>query len=169
MYHMIQKCSYNRILEIFFQEPTNLHFIREIGKRIKLAPTSVRNNVQDMLKTGLILNKKARPFDGFVANRDNDLFLFYKRAYNLYSLYELKQYITRRLYPKNTILFGSYSRGEDIESSDVDILIISNTKRELNVSEFEKRLKRKINIMIVNDLNKLDKIMQERIKGGILL
>lgn len=169
MYHMIQKCSYTRILEIFFQEPTTLHFIREIGKRIKLAPTSVRNNIKDMLKTGLILNKKARPFDGFVANRDNDLFLFYKRVYNLYSLYELKQYIARRLYPKNIILFGSYSRGEDIESSDIDILIISNTKKELDVSGFEKKLKRKINIMTVSDLSKLDKAMQEKIKEGAVL
>lgn len=169
MYHMIQKCSYTRILEVFFQEPTNLHFMREISKRIKLAPTSVRNNIKDMLKTNLIVKKHARPFDGYVANRDNDLFLFYKRVYNLYSLYELKQHIIHILYPKSIILFGSYSRGEDIESSDVDILVISSAKKELNISEFEKKLKRKINIMVINDLSKLDKSIQEKIKEGIIL
>ena len=39
------------------------------------------------------------------------------------------------------ILFGSYSRGEDIASSDIDIAIIGAKKKESSFFQFEKRLK----------------------------
>ena len=52
---MIQKSSELKVLEVFFKEPTNIHFIREIGRKIKLAPTSVKNNVKELLKMELIV------------------------------------------------------------------------------------------------------------------
>ncbi|MBI2135854.1 nucleotidyltransferase domain-containing protein [Candidatus Woesearchaeota archaeon] len=44
------------------------------------------------------------------------------------------------------ILFGSYSRGEDIEGSDIDIAILTNKKLELNLERYNKKLERHINI-----------------------
>jgi len=35
MYQMIQKCSLLKVLEVFFVEPTTIHFIRRISKEIK--------------------------------------------------------------------------------------------------------------------------------------
>ncbi len=166
---MIQKYSDLRVLEVFFKEPTATHFIREIGREIKLAPTSVRAIIKNLLKQELIKSKKSKPFDGYVANRENDAFLFYKKAYNILSLYELKELITDSLHPKSIILFGSYSRGEDVETSDIDILVISNIKKELNFPDTEKKLKRKINMMIIESLKKLDPLIIKKIYNGIML
>jgi len=166
---MIQKCSNIKVLEVFFQEPTSMHFIREIGKKIKLAPTSVRNNIKEIEKIGLIQVNKSKPFNGFIANRDNEQFLFYKKVYNLYSLYKLKENLIENFHPKAIIVFGSYSRGEDIETSDIDILIISKVKKEIDLKRFEKDMKRKINLMIVNDLNKLDENIQKKVRNGFTL
>jgi len=157
------------VLEIFFREPTIIHFIRGTGKEIGLAQTSVRNNIKELMKLGLIKRKKSKPFDGFVANRDNEQFLFYKRVYNLYSLYELKKFIDEEIHPKTTIIFGSYSVGEDIESSDIDILIVSRIKKEIETEKFEKCLKRKIHIITVDDVKKLDKNMQKRVMNGVII
>ena len=44
------------------------------------------------------------------------------------------------------VLFGSYSKGEDIENSDIDLYIETPSKREIKPTEFEKKLKRKIQI-----------------------
>ena len=137
---IVQKCSYLRVLEIFFIEPTTIHFVKEISKRINLAPTSVRNHMKNLLKQGLITRKKAKPFDGFIANRENEDFIFYKRVYNLYSLKELSSFLVTKHYPKVLVIFGSYSIGEDVEDSDIDLFILSNTKKEIDLNNFEKKL-----------------------------
>ena len=166
---MIQKCSLLETLKVFFIEPTTIHFIREIGKKIKLAPTSVRKNIKDLVKEKLIIKKKSKPFDGFVADRDNDKFIFYKRVYNLYTLENIKEKLVRKLYPKSIIIFGSYSLGEDVETSDIDVLIISKIKKDIELEKVEKLLKRKINIMIVDNLSRLDKNIQKKVINGIIL
>ncbi len=166
---MIQKCSYFDVLKTFFEEPTNIHFIREISKKINLAHTSVKNNVNKLLKEGLIIQKKAKPFSGYVGNRENEDFIFYKKIYNFYSLKELKNFIYKNFCPKLAVVFGSYSLGEDIEGSDIDILIISNLKKKIDLSKFEKELKREINVINVNTLNKLDKPILKKVYNGFLI
>lgn len=166
---MEQKCSYLKVLEVFFIEPTTIHFIKEISKKIKLAPTSVRNYIKSLLAKKLIKKKRAKPFDGFVANRENEDFIFYKKIYNLYSLKDLNNFLIKNLWPKLIVLFGSYSRGEDVEKSDIDILIVSKVRKELNLEKFEKKLKRKINLLIVDKLEKLDENIIKKIYNGIVL
>ncbi|MBL7148228.1 MAG: nucleotidyltransferase domain-containing protein [Nanoarchaeota archaeon] len=166
---MVLKCSYLKVLEIFFKEPIAIHFIKEVGKRIKLAPTSVRNNMKELLKAKLIIEKKSKPFNGFVANRENDKFIFYKRLYNFYTLDSLKNELVESLHPKAIVVFGSYSLGEDIETSDVDVLVVSKASKELVLKKFEKLLGRKINIIIVEDLNKLDTNIQKKVINGFVI
>lgn len=166
---MKQKCSYLKVLKVFFVEPTTLHFVKEISKKINLAPTSIRNHTKDLLAENLIKKKKATPFNGFIANRENEHFIFYKRVYNLYSLKEINKFLIENFWPKLIVVFGSYARGEDIESSDIDILILSKTRKEVNLEKFEKKLKRKINLLIVDKLEKLDKNIIKKIYNGIVL
>lgn len=168
MYHMVQKCSYLRVLEVFFVEPTTIHFIKEISKRIKLAPTSVRKLINNLSKEELIKTKKSKPFDGFIANRENENFIFYKRVYNLYSLKESMDFIVSKCYPKLIVVFGSYCLGEDIEKSDIDLYILPKTKKEINLEKCERKLKRKINIISTN-IDKLEKNLKKKIYNGVVL
>ena len=163
---MVQKSSYDKVLEIFFKEPTKIHFIREISKRISLAPTSVRNNIKEIEKERLIMRKESSPFDGFIANREDERFLFYKSIYNLHSLFDVKMEIIRKVAPKAIVLVGSYQRGEDIEESDIDLLIVSKVKKEINLEKHEKILSRKIHITSVKNISDLDKNIVENIKNG---
>lgn len=169
LYLMEQKCSYLKVLEVFFIEPTTVHFIKEISRKIKLAPTSTRNYIKDLLSKNLIAKKKAKPFDGFIANRENEDFIFYKRVYNLYSLKELTAFLVSTLWPKLIVVFGSYARGEDVEGSDIDILMISKVRKKINLEKFEKKLKRKINLLIIDKLEKLDKNIIKKIYNGTVL
>lgn len=166
---MVQEYNYLRVLEVFFVEPTTIHFIKEISKRIKLAPTSVRNYIKKLLKNNLIKIEKSKPFDGFIANRDNNDFIFYKRVYNLYTLKELRDFLFESYYPKSIIVFGSYSIGEDVESSDIDVVLLSKTKKEIPLNKYEKKLRRTIHLLVVKDLKELSKNVRENVQNGIVL
>lgn len=166
---MIQECSLLRVLEIFFKEPTKIHFIREIAREINLAQTSVRNHINKLKKEHLILDKEHRPFNGLVANRDSERFLFYKKIYNQYSLFDLVQEIVENIAPKTIILFGSYQRGEDIEGSDIDILIVSKVRKDITLQKFESKLKRKIHLTFVKGLDNLDTNLKNNINNGVIL
>ncbi|MEK6840949.1 MAG: nucleotidyltransferase domain-containing protein [Nanoarchaeota archaeon] len=166
---MIQKCNYLRVLEIFFKEPTKIHFIREIGKKISLAQTSVRNYINEMEKEGLIIKKESKPFDGFVSNRENEDFISLKQAYNLYSLNNLKKVLIHNLGPKAIIFFGSYQKGEDIENSDIDLLVVSRIKKDINFGKYEGNIMRKIHITFVKDINNLGENLKSNIKNGWIL
>jgi len=166
---MLQKYSDLRVLEVFFKEPTTTHFIREISREIKLATTSVKIIINRLLNKNLIALKKAKPFNGYVANREEDYFLHYKKVFNILNIYNLKNLIINEIHPRAIVLFGSYSRGEDIESSDIDILAISSVKKEINFKDIEKKLKRKINLMIVENLKRLDPQIINKIYNGFIL
>lgn len=163
---MMQKSSIFSVLEIFFKQPSTIHFIREIAKKLGISQTPVRKVIKILEKENLITKKKSIPFDGFIACRDDEKFKFYKRAYNLYSLYESREKIIEEIHPKAIILFGSYVRGEDIEQSDIDLLIISKIKKELDLNSFEKKLERNIHLIFVENVEKLDKPLQKNIKNG---
>ena len=150
-------------------EPTTIHFMREISKRVKLATTSVRNHIKELEKQELIKIKSAKPFNGFVAERENEKFIYFKQAYNFYSLYDLRNYIKKSLHPQAIIIFGSYSRGEDMEDSDIDLLIISKIKKDLKLKKYEKELERKIHSTIVNSLNELDEEVKKNILNGWII
>ena len=51
--------------------------------------------------------------------------------------------------PKFISLIGSYSRGEDIENSDIDIIIDSGKKKVIDLRNFEKKFGRKIHLIIM--------------------
>ena len=154
MYMILQKCSIWKVAEIFFIEPTKTHFIKEISKRINLAHTSVKKHVLDLIDLGLIIRSTGEVFPGYKANRENPDFIFYKKISNLVALKESKviDYLKEK-YPKSIVLFGGYSRGEDIETSDIDIFIECK-KFKADLKKYEKYLNRNIHLLFKEEVNK---------------
>jgi len=73
------------------------------------------------------------------------------------------------LHPKAIIVFGSYSRGEDIETSDIDLIVVSKIKKNINFSKLEKLFKRNINMIIIEDLKMLDNNIRKKALNGIVI
>jgi len=172
---MEQKCIFKssiwRVFEVFVNDPLKLHYIKEISRKIKLAPTSVKKHLEDLQKQEIIIKKKGERFFGYVANRDNEDFLFYKKTFNFINLREsgLIDFIKDSLYPKTIILYGSYLRGEDVGGSDVDLFVLTEKKKKLDFEKFEKILKRPIHAIIENGLKKLNKNLRLELSNGLIL
>jgi len=163
---ILQKCSLWKVAEIFFIEPTKVHFIKEISRRIGLAPTSVKIHTETLIKEGIIEEAQSEPFKGYRAIRENPEFIFHKKIDNLILLRNsgLIENLKEK-YPKAIILFGGYDKGEDIESSDIDLFIDSKIFK-LNLEEFEKLLKRKIHLIFREETNRS---LLESIDQGTIL
>src|SRR3989338_379810 len=171
---MLQKSSIGRTAEVFFINPIKENYLMDISRSVGLAHTSVKKNLDKLLKLGLIIEyvekKGERKFPLYKANLDNKIFKKYKIIYNISSILESKliESIEEKLMPRSIVLFGSYLRGEDIEKSDIDIFIECK-KEELDISLFEKKLGRKIELHFNDNFNSYSKELKNNITNGMVL
>lgn len=171
MFIMIQKCSLWKVLGVFFDEPLKIHYVKEIARKISLAPTSVKMHLDRLLKQNLIFKKRGERFFGFVANRESGDFLFYKKIGNVIKLKEagLLGYVISSLYPEAIVAYGSYTRGEDIEKSDIDLFILTKVKKPLVLKKFEAFLGRTIHVITESNIQKLTPALRGEIINGEVL
>ena len=171
---MLQKCSILKVANVFFNEPTKEHYLIEISKKSKLAHTSVKKHLLTLKELSVIKEsieeKGNRKFPLYKANLENKTFKFYKKVYNITKLKELGliEFLKNKLMPKSIILFGSYSRGEDIEDSDIDIFIECK-KEEIDISKFKKHLNRNIQLHFKDNFKEYSKELKNNILNGIIL
>ena len=165
MYMILQKCSIWRVAEIFFIEPTKVNYIKEISKKINLAHTSVKKHILTLDDMGLI-KETSQVFKGYKAIRENPDFVFQKKISNLIMLKNsgIIEYLKEK-YPKSIILFGSYYKGEYIETSDID-LFVNSKKFGFNIKKFEEYLNRNIHLLFAEESNK--KIIESINQGSIV-
>lgn len=167
---MIEKNNSMKVMELFFKFPERKFHLRELERLTKLSLPAVRNICQKFEKKDLLESKKEKIVKNFYATR-NEKFIQLKRLYNIQSLFStgLVDYL-KEIYeePEAIVLFGSYSKGEDISQSDVDIAIITSTPKEIQLSLFEKKLARKIKIYEI-EIKKTEKNFQNTLANGIVL
>jgi len=161
-----------KVLELFFDNPTEQFHLRQISRRTGIAVTSVKIYLDEFLKKKMIIKISKGIYPSFLANRDADdsKFKFYKKL-NLIERLDssgLLDYIEDSCIPNSIILFGSASLGEDIEHSDIDLFIESSEKK-LNLDRFEKELNRKINVFFEKNFSRLIKELKNNILNGIKL
>ena len=168
--------NYNKykVLKVFFDDPTpKIGFqLREISRKISLAPKSVSIYLKELTKKGLIMKVKPGNFNYplYYANRENDFFRLYKKLDTIYSIKEigLLDYLYENLMPQVIILFGSASKGEDLKESDID-LFIQSKEVKINLKPYENKLNRKINIFFSENFNNLSEELKDNIINGTIL
>ena len=168
---MIEKTTIRSVLELFFDKPSSEFHLRELSRLSKLSMPTILSATDVLSKEKLVIKTKGIVLTKVVANRENIAFVRYKRLYNLEQLYisGLVDYLSN-VYnnPRLIVLFGSYSRGEDIEGSDIDIAIMTNKRLRLDFSKYEKILGRGISIHEL-DLNRVSNEFKANLANGIIL
>ncbi len=177
---MLQKYNRWRVLKVFFDEPNpkGAGFqLREISRKAKLAPTSVKIYLDELSGEGrygwpLIIKSKHRiyGYPVYWANRASELFRFFKKIDMIISIEDsgLLSYLSEKCMPDVMVLFGSASRGEDMRDSDVD-LYLQCRERPLELDEYERTLKRRIKILFDERFDQLSKELRNNILNGVIL
>ncbi len=160
-----------KVLEFLIQNPAKEIHLRGLARKIKISFPWVRKLVYTLVKEQLALKRREGGLVLVKANRDNETFRAIKRSYNLFSLYnvglvsKLVDFYER---PEAIVLFGSYSRGEDTEVSDIDIAIITKRGHIPDLSQFDKCLNRKIKLLVL-EREKIEKDFLNTLANGIVL
>lgn len=171
---MLQKDNRYRILRLFFADPLpeGIGFqLREISRKVDVAPPSVKKYLTGLEKEKLIIRTRHRihGYPVYHSNRDGEYFKFLKRLDTVLSIRDsgLLEYLSDKCMPDVIVLFGSAARGEDLKGSDLDIFLQCK-KADLNPGRFEKILERRINPFF-SSFNTLSKELKNNILNGIIL
>lgn len=158
------------ILRYLYINSGKIFNARDLALALNVSQPAISKSLPKLKKEDLITVTKDKRFS-IALNRENSLVIGLKRADNLKQLYEsgfVKHLISVYNHPKAIILFGSFSKGEDTEKSDIDIAIITSKKASLDLGDYEKELKRVINIHEV-ELNKVSEEFKNSLYNGIVL
>jgi predicted nucleotidyltransferase len=147
-----------KILSLLFVRPTYRFHLREMARETKLNPNTIINITNKLEKLGFVKKEKKKNLVEVYLNLDKKEIIQEKRIFNLRKIYEsgIIDFLTKMYSPLSISILGSYSRGEDIEISDIDIVLFSEKKHIIDLNKFEKELNRKIHLLIPskNDISK---------------
>ncbi|OGX02023.1 MAG: hypothetical protein A2062_05015 [Omnitrophica WOR_2 bacterium GWA2_44_7] len=167
---MLEKNNTDKLLEVFFDSPGREFHIRELSRITKISAPTILLAVEALEKRGFLTTHKKGNLK-IVKASSTIAFCRSKRVRNMEKLYQsgLIEYLVDEYEsPKAIVLFGSFSRGDDIEASDIDIAILTVTHKELDLKFFEKNLARKISIHEV-DVKKVSREFYNNLINGIIM
>ncbi len=146
---------------------------RQIANFLEVSQPAVMKALPDMEEENLIKisqDKETKRWS-IELNRDNYKVMQLKRVDNLRLIYEsgLADFLEKEFAGAAIILFGSYSRGEDIINSDIDIAVIGRKDKQIDLAKYEKDLERKININFYDSFKNIHKNLKENLCNGIML
>lgn len=161
------------ILRLLFVKAGESLNQRQISKLLNVSQPAVIKALPLLEKEDLILSRQDKESKrwSIELNRSNHRIMQLKRADNLKLIYEtgLADFLEDRFAGATIILFGSYSRGEDVISSDIDIAVIGRKNKEIDLNHYEKELGRRININFYDSFKNTHKNLKENLCNGIVI
>jgi len=163
------------ILKIFFENPFKKYSIRQLSRILKINHTSIRQYLDKLSREGYLFLKKEGVYSFYqlVLNKKT---LNLKLYYNLEKIRksEIIEDLEQKYNFPVILVFGSYCFAKDDSSSDIDLCLISDIKKDFSFEKYEKILNRKINLHKFdkkqwNKSKKLNPHLINNICNGIVL
>ena len=141
----------DEILSIFVEEPDKKLNVREVARMAGVTPTTASKHLKNLSKNKFLLKKKERNMILYSADTESQTFRDFKIYQNIKKIKEtgVVDFINTELsYPETIILFGSYAKGENTKRSDIDLFILSESKKGIDCGKFQKILGAEIQTFI---------------------
>ena len=111
---------------------------RQISRILEVTQPAIMKALPELEKENLIKIKQDKETKrwSIELNSDHHMVMQLKRVDNLRQIYEtgLADFLEKEFAGATIILFGSYSRGEDIFNSDIDIAVIGRKVKQIDYS-----------------------------------
>lgn len=159
-------------LKPFFEDNYRRISVREYARIKNVSPPSASKILKNLKKEGILLSIEDKRYLYFYAHREDIQFVGLQRTYYAYYLKELglMDYIEKELVNPVVIIFGSLAKAELKQSSDIDLALFSVSEKELDLTIFEKKLKRTIQVFRFNNPREIkNKMLLNNILNGMIL
>jgi len=165
---MKQKDIKSIIRNYFYLNPTIRLRIRHIEKKLKIPLPSTIRYVKELCEEKILRKIIISNVVFYAADITSAKYQLEKKLYNIRKIYDsgLIEYLTKEYNNPLIILFGSYSRGQDIENSDIDLYI--ETTKKIDIDKYETILKKQVQTF-TEKLNKMNKELANNIINGVIL
>ncbi len=160
----------DKVLKEIYEKPSYKFHIRELAKLTKLNPNTIVRITDLLVKDGIIIKEKRKNLSEVWANLEDQRYLLSKRLFNILALYSsgLVDCLIKTYRPSSIVLMGSFSRGEDLEGSDIDLVVTSKTNKRINLDKYSGKLGREIQLLLVDE-DRLSKEFVNNVANGIVL
>ncbi|MCK4328147.1 MAG: nucleotidyltransferase domain-containing protein [Candidatus Diapherotrites archaeon] len=168
--NMLERYALFKALETVFKNPQKKFSVRGLGKEAGFSPGSAMACFNYMKEKKLVkVAKVGRAFQ-FHADLENPLTREWKKLFALDSLERVWDGMLKQLGPGTVavLLYGSMAKGIGDEKSDLDLLVVTNKKKRVSLSDIEAKLKREINLTMYTpgewrEKAKKDKVFYEQV------
>ncbi len=161
------------VLKIYFENLLDEFSVRDIARLADISPSTASKVIKEFVNKGILNLREYKNILLSSANKDHELFKDMKKFYNIQKLKKsgLINELNKFYYNPTIILFGSYSNGEDVNTSDIDIVVFSEIKKNFQkTSLYEKKLGKELQIFCFNSVSSVKNIglLNNMINGTIL-
>lgn len=150
----------------FFEDTHREYSVREYARLCNLSPPTASSFLKRTEKDGITISRKQGMYIYYRANRESSFFRDIAKAYWRSTLKSMFYKLNKDFVFKKPILFGSISKGDNTSESDID-LFVNIEKRDLNLSEIEKKLKRKIQVHFRESIK--NEHLRNNIEKGVVI
>ena len=162
-----------KVLEFFLDHPGRELTERETQNFVKVSKSGTNYALRELVKANFLSRDKRGKMSFYSLNYKNPVI----KQLKVLKIIIYIQPIVKKLavFSSQIILFGSSARGEDISDSDIDLFVISNSRKQEIEKAIEKiKLKRKIQLIVETELAHTelkvkDPDFYEQIQRGIVL
>ena len=162
------------LLELFFNNPTREWHFDELVKKAKISRGKIYQWLMRFRKDGLITRfkpKEKMPY--YVSNYESPKYKNRKKLFAFEKMYEsgFLEHLSSLNRAESVIIFGSFSRSDWYENSDIDLFIYGSSEG-LKIVPYELRLRREIQVFVCKDAGDLNKfgagLVRNIIKGNLI-
>ncbi len=128
--------AYDKIHAWFFSFPEEEFSLNELAEALEIAKTSAHLVISQLVIDRFLIVSKLGKLWRIKANKEHQWFTTRKIPFNLRIVYEsgIIAWVEREIpSARAIILFGSYRKGDDIKTSDLDIAVEISDEKELDI------------------------------------
>ncbi len=155
--------KWDRLLELFFEFPSDSFSVREIARKTKIPSSTVQRYLNELKKIGVITSENKANITSY--------FKFLKTFFIIDKMHKigLIDHLEKELVPETVIVFGSIRKGEYDHESDIDLFVASTKKVRIDLKKFEKKLGHEIQLFVEKDIKDLQHHLLNNVLNGIKL
>lgn len=172
MKKILFKTNPQKIIEYLMQRPGKELMSKEIQATTKISKAGANFSLNDLTKTSLVNRQQKGKTYLYTINDENPVVKQLKILRTIINLMPLLKKIKEKA--NKIILYGSASRGEDTEDSDIDLFIVTNLTEEIERIVQRNYHYSKIQLIIRKplkyiEMEKTDPSFYKEIEKGIVL